>query len=94
MCEGQFSPAILNNDMERGQDIENNTPTLYLLDKSKTKRKIQKHTGKATLGYDIDALALVSSFTLNPIEAFSIKKTLPSIFLSNAYAAGQLGNPV
>ena len=52
------------------------------------------HTRKTTPGCDIDALALVQPDTVNPFEAFSIKKTLATIFLSNAYAAGQLGNPV
>jgi len=68
---------------------------LYLLGKSNTKKKIQKHTRKATPGWDIDALALVQPDTLNPLEPFTIqKKTSTTMSLSNAYAGGQFGNLV
>jgi hypothetical protein len=53
------------------------------------------HTRKTPPGCDFDALALVQSDTLIPLELFTIqKKTSTTMALSNAYAAGQLGNPV
>ena len=53
------------------------------------------HTRKTPPGCDFDALALVSSSTLNPLEPLAIQK-IKSIMtaLSNAYAGGELGNPV